>query len=138
MKKKIFLMILFIVNCLMMNLSWFQNMGNKQWIYGTIMLENPIALTCLLLIVIGIYIKRYYSYVITSIGWIGYISMQIYEFLTWHMKVNGGSFDLGLSFDLCFNEFYLAILISVLSWLIFRYVLKQKEYEVMYKTTLRV
>jgi len=99
---------------------WFKGINNSQAIYGTIMLENPIAVTCLLFCFIGIWMDYKYGQVIETIGWFGVIVMQIYEFLTWHIRIVGGNINIQLSTSLTYSHFYLAVFCAILSFVIYR------------------
>lgn len=106
---------------------WFGDARGVQEIYGTIMLDNPIALTCIILVFMGIWIENDYSQVFGNIGLIGIIAMQIYEFMTWHIYTISGHFDLGLSFSLCYPEFYYALLSMVMVYIIYKLSYKSGE-----------
>lgn len=59
--------------------------------------------------------------------WLGIIVMQIYEFLTWYIRVLGGNINCQLSY----SYFYLAVSISIISYIIYKVVLyktKQQDY----------
>ncbi len=135
MKKKILMISILLLNCLIMWFPWFKTIDGNKNIYGFIMLENPIALTCLILCFIGIWIKHQYSQIFEMIGWIGMIMMQIYEFLTWHIRISGGSIDVHLSCQLAYSYFYLAVFISMISCVIYKLVLnriKNKQEYIVY------
>jgi hypothetical protein len=125
MKRKIFLTVLFMMSLVTISLPWFG--GNHiETVYGWVLLDNPIALTCIVLAFFGIwtdYGKN--SEIIGSIGMIGIIAMQIYEFLTWHIISLSGHFDLGLSIDLCYPEFYFSLGCVFVTYVVFRYIYKK-------------
>ena len=120
MKKKILMICLLLLNCVAMTFPWFKTVDGNQNIYGFILLQNPIALTCLLSCFIGIWMKYRYSHILETIGWLGIIIMQIYEFLTWHIRTGGGSINLQLSCHLAYSYFYLAVMISIISYIIYK------------------
>lgn len=120
MKNKVLMIGILMINCLIMFFPWFKGINGSQVIYGTIMLENPIAVTCLLFCFIGIWIRQEYGQIIENIGWIGMIVMQIYEFLTWHIRIAGGNIDIQLSSTLAYSNFYLAVICSIISFIIYR------------------
>lgn len=120
MKKRMLMTFMFCINCLVMLFPWFKGTDGNQIIYGTVMLENPIALTCLLFCIIGIWIDSHYGQVIETIGWIGFISMEIYEFLTWHIRIMGGNINLQLSVNLTYSHFYFAVTCAIISFIIYK------------------
>ena len=132
MKKKILMMSILLLNCLIMWFPWFKTMDGNRNIHGLIMLKNPIALTCLILCFIGIWIKHQYSEIFETIGCIGMMTMQIYEFLTWHIRISGGSIDFQLSCQLTYSYFYLAVFISMISYIIYKFILGRLKFEQEY------
>lgn len=99
---------------------WFKDMQGVQAVYGTIMLDNPIALTCMIFVFVGIWIENDYGRIFGNIGLVGIIAMQIYEFMTWHILTISGHFDLRLSFHLSYPEFYYAVLSTVIIYIIYK------------------
>lgn len=135
MKKKLIINSLFLINIIMMFNIWFQDENID--IRGTILFDNPIALTCIFFVLIGVWINHHYGIILMNIGWLGFLSMQIFEFMTWHMRMYGGSFDLGLSLKLCHFDFYKAVILCVITY-VMSYWIKgwQKHYEYDLKATL--
>lgn len=127
MKRKILMMSILIINCLIMFFPWFKGIDGGQAIYGTIMFKNPIAVTCFLFCFIGIWIHHDYGQFIENIGWIGIILMQIYEFLTWHIRIVGGHINIQLSQALTYSNFYFAVIWAFLSFVIYRFFMYQYE-----------
>lgn len=137
MKKKLFITGLFLVNIIMMFNIWFQS--EHIHIKGTILFENPIASTCILLSLLGIWINHYYGEILTTLGWLGLLLMQIYEFLTWHIRMYGGGFDLGLSLKLSEVHFFIAVILCIITYFIYKYLNNredQEKYKYNLKTTL--
>ena len=125
MKRKLFLTSLFVLSLYTISLPWFGG-KNIETVYGWILLDNPIALTCILLVFFGIwsnYGKN--SEIIGKIGMMGIIAMQIYEFLTWHIIGISGHFDLGLSIDLCYPEFYFSLCCILFTYIAYQYIYKK-------------
>lgn len=109
------------LSLLTMLFPWFRGLQGIEEVYGVIMLENPIALTCIILAFVGIWTNfGRNSDIIASIGMLGMIVMEIYEFLTWHILPMTGHFDLSLSIDLCYPEFYYALLCIVITYIVFQ------------------
>lgn len=127
MKRTIVMVCLIIMNILIMFVPWFYNNNSQNFIYGTIMLQNPIALSCLMLMIIGMCIKTNYGYIMCTCGWLGFIAMQIYECLTWYVREFGGSIDLSLSLKLCCPEFFVAIVWMCISYFIYRFLIKENS-----------
>lgn len=100
---------------------WFGGAEGIQEVYGLVLLKNPVSLTCILLIYIGIWTDcGKNSEVIGVIGFCGVLVMQIYEFLTWHILTITGHFDLELSMRLSHKEFYIALACIVICLAIYR------------------
>lgn len=114
MKKKIILSIALGLSLLTMLLPWFGGVKGVQEVYGILLLENPIAFACMILAFAGIWTNYgRNSEIIGSIGLLGILVMEIYEFLTWHILTITGEFSLSLSLDLCYPEFWIAVLCSI-------------------------
>ncbi len=121
MKRKIIMTIVLTLSLLMMFFPWFGGAEGIQEVYGLVLLKNPVSLTCLLLISIGIWTDcGKNSEVIGVIGFCGVLVMQIYEFLTWHILTITGHFDLELSMRLSHKEFYIALACIVICLAIYR------------------
>ena len=126
MKRKIIMSVALSLSLLTMLLPWFGGMKGVEEVYGVILLDNPVALTCILLAFVGIWTNfGYNSEIIGSIGMIGIIVMEIYEFMTWHILTISGQFDLNLSIALCYPEFYLALVCIVVTYIIYKYTNKK-------------
>lgn len=117
------------LSLLTMLFPWFKGIQGVEEVYGVIMLENPVALTCIILSFIGIWTNfGRNSDIIASIGMIGIIVMEIYEFLTWHILTITGHFDLSLSIALCYPEFYYALLCIVMTYIVFQLTNKKVKF----------
>lgn len=127
MKRKIIMSLLLVLSLSTMLWPWF---GNRKglYIYGSVLLENPISLTCIILSFIGIWIDNDYSEMFEKIGLLGIIAMQIYEFMTWHILTISGRFDLILSFDLCYPEFYYAVFSVIITYILFKRIHQKVEW----------
>lgn len=117
MKRRILLTVVYFINIIMMCLPWFINLEGYQ-VYGT-MFHNPVGLMSLIVLFVGIWMKETYGERLMIISWLVIIFMEIYEFLTWHIRIYGGTIDLSLSIALGQREFYLAFFISCISCLLF-------------------
>ncbi len=122
MKKKILMTLIFILCLSTMLFPWFGKMQGMDDISGLILLKNPVAVTCIILTFIGIWTDfGKNSEIIGAIGLIGIIIMEIYEFLTWHILTITGHFDLNLSIHSSYPEFYLAILCTFITYIIYKH-----------------
>ena len=130
MSRKLAVTILISVSLLTMLLPWFGGQRGVQEIDGLIMLENPIAIGCIIIMYIGLWLPLgYKSDIIAMIGMLGYIAMQVYEFLTWHILTISGRFDLQLSFHLCYPEFYLSVVTMSLTFFIVKWSMIKEDIE---------
>lgn len=121
MKRKIIMTVILALSLLTMIWPWFGGAIGVQEVYGLIMLDNPIALTCMILSFVGIWTNfGRNSEIIGSIGMLGIIAMEIYEFMTWHILTISGRFDLGLSIDLSYPEFYYALFSIIITYIIYK------------------
>lgn len=122
MKRKIVMTFIFIMSLSTMAMTWFGGQRGVQEISGFIMMNNPIAVTCIILTFIGIWAEwGYTSYMLSWIGLTGLIAMEIYEFLTWHILTISGTFNLSISFDLCYPEFFIALMSTFITFLIYKH-----------------
>ena len=128
MKRKILMTIIFIMSLSTMFMTWFGGYKGVQEISGFILMNNPIAVTCMMITIFSIWMHwGYTSYILCCIGLIGIIAMEIYEFLTWHILTISGSFNLALSFDWCNPEFYIAVMSMIATLLIYRYYFQKMD-----------
>jgi len=121
MKRKFIMTGMLTGSLLTMFWPWFGGTRGVQTISGLILLENPIALTCMILAYIGIwsdYGKN--SEILGMIGLLGIAVMEIYEFFTWHIITITGHFDLRLSIEWCYPEFYIALFSMIMTLLIYK------------------
>lgn len=126
MKRKIILTIAMIICLFTFTWSWFGNARGVQEIQGTIMLHNPIAITCIILVFVGIWTDfGDNSEILGMIGLLGIIAMAIYEFMTWHIITITGQFDINYSIQMCYPEFYYALLCFVFTSFLYRYTYKK-------------
>lgn len=128
MKRKLLMTVIFIISLSTMLMNWFGGQRGVQDISGLILLNNPIAVACIILTLIGIW--THYgetSYMLIYVGLTGIMMMEIYEFLTWHIFTISGSFNLALSFDWCNPEFYIAVMSMIATLLIYRYYFQKMD-----------
>lgn len=122
MKNKVMMTVIFLLSLSTMFMNWFGDTQSDIVVSGLILLNNPIAVTCILITLVGIWLRfGENTYKLTYIGMIGIIVMEIYEFLTWHIFIISGAFDFHLSIALCYPEFYIAVICMLLTFFIFRY-----------------
>lgn len=122
MKNKVMMTIIFLLSLSTIFMNWFGDTRTDIVVSGLILLNNPIAVTCIFITLAGIWLRfGENAYKLTYIGLIGIAAMEIYEFFTWHIFTVSGAFDLRLSLDLCYPEFYIAVICMFLTFFIFRY-----------------
>lgn len=120
MNNKIKMTIIFILSLLTMMLPWFGGAKGVQEVYGVILLNNPIAFTCMILVFVGIWNSTRTGEVLGTIGMIGIIVMEVYEFLTWHILTITGRFSLSVSLNMCYPEFYFAVICMMVTFVLYR------------------
>ena len=122
MKRKILMTIIFIMSLSTMFMTWFGGYKGVQEVSGFILMNNPIAVTCMMITIFSIWMHwGYTSYILCCIGLIGIIAMEIYEFLTWHIFPLSGVFSLRLSLELCYPQFYIALMSTIATFFIYKY-----------------
>lgn len=133
MKQKIILTVLFVLSLMTMILPWF-GYHESEIVYGTILLHNPISVTCIFLVFIGIWHTSKTGDILGNIGLIGIVAMQIYECLTWHILTMTGQLSISLSLSLCYPEFYFACLCMIVMLVIYRIYYRQYSMEYYYSS----
>ena len=103
---------IFGLNLVLMMTCWF--IDEQDELYG-LMFHNPVAVISLMILLMGIWLDHDYAYSMRMFGGIMIILMEVYEFVTWHIRLYGGSVDLSLSFQCVQVGFYLTLF---LSWLL--------------------
>ena len=125
MKEKIVMTITLLISLSMMAFPWFGGQKGIETIYGITLLNNPIALTCIILAFVGIWTNfGKNSEIIVTIGLLGIMTMEIYEFFTWHILTITGHFDFNFSVQLCYPEFYYALFCMIGTYLIYKHFYK--------------
>jgi len=120
MKRKIIVCLALILSFITLTFPWFTTEG-IDIITGMSLFHNPIAVTCMILALIGTFGEfGDNGEIIGSIGILGLIVMEIYEFLTWHIITITGRFDLSFSIQSCFPQFYIAVLCLIITFIIYR------------------
>lgn len=119
MKNKCIVTISFILCLFMLLFPWFHY--HDYDVRGLIMLEDPIALTCLVLIIVGIW-SNYgmNSIILGHIGFIGLLVMEIYEFMSWHVLTITGHYSLVWSMQATYPTFYIALLVTMITYMMYR------------------
>lgn len=116
MKKKIILSTAFIISLLPMLLNQYGGAKGVQEITGLINLLNPIGLVSVALFVVGVWFpfeKQVIGKYLGSLGTIGIVISEVYEFFTWHVLTITGEVGLQNSIGLAFPEFYIGLVISL-------------------------
>ncbi|MEG0275589.1 MAG: hypothetical protein RR630_01025 [Coprobacillus sp.] len=120
MKKKYIVVISLIVSLSTLFLPWFGGYKGVQDVNGIILFQNPIAVSCIVISFVGLLLKNEYkSKVVTQIGLLGIIAMQIYEFFNWYSFNSSFTFDLRQSMSMCYPEFYFALLCMIGTYVLF-------------------
>ena len=116
MKKKIILSTAFIISLLPMLLNQYGGLKGVQEITGLINLLNPIGLVSVTLFAVGVWFpfeKQVIGKYLGSLGTIGIVISEVYEFFTWHVLTITGEVSLQNSIGLAFPEFYIGLIISI-------------------------
>ena len=116
MKKKIILSTAFIISLLPMLLNQYGGAKGVQEITGLINLLNPIGLVSVTLFAVGVWFpfeKQVIGKYLGSLGTIGIVISEVYEFFTWHVLTITGEVSLQNSIGLAFPEFYIGLIISI-------------------------
>ena len=116
MKKKIILSTAFIISLLPMLLNQYGGAKGVQEITGLINLLNPIGLVSVTLFAVGVWFpfeKQVIGKYLGSLGTIGIVISEVYEFFTWHVLTITGEVSLQNSIGLAFPEFYIGLVISL-------------------------
>ena len=116
MKKKIILTTAFIISLLPMLLNQYGGLKGVQEITGLINLLNPIGLVSVILFAVGVWFpfeKQVIGKYLGSLGTIGIVISEVYEFFTWHVLTITGEVSLQNSIGLAFPEFYIGLIISI-------------------------
>lgn len=120
MKKRTMICISLAVSLSTLFLPWFGGYKGVQEVNGVVLLQNPIAVSCIIISFIGLFLSdEYKSKVVTQIGLLGIIGMQIYEFFNWYSFNSVLAFDLRESMALCYPEFYFALLCMIGTYILF-------------------
>ena len=117
MKKKIILSTAFIISLLPMLLNQYGGLKGVQEITGLINLLNPIGLVSVILFAVGVWFpfeKQVIGKYLGSLGTIGIVISEVYEFFTWHVLTITGEVSLQNSIGLAFPEFYIGLIISII------------------------
>ena len=116
MKKKMILSTAFIISLLPMLLNQYGGAKGVQEITGLINLLNPIGLVSVTLFAVGVWFpfeKQVIGKYLGSLGTIGIVISEVYEFFTWHVLTITGEVSLQNSIGLAFPEFYIGLIISI-------------------------
>ena len=116
MKKKMILSTAFIISLLPMLFNQYGGAKGVQEITGLINLLNPIGLVSVTLFAVGVWFpfeKQVIGKYLGSLGTIGIVISEVYEFFTWHVLTITGEVSLQNSIGLAFPEFYIGLIISI-------------------------
>lgn len=117
MKKKIILIIAFLISLLPMLLDQYGGMKGVQEISGLINLFNPIGIISVLLFIIGVWVSlknKKINKILGALGTIGIVISEIYKFFTWHIMSITGEMSIYNSIEFAFPEFYIGLVSSLI------------------------
>ena len=117
MKKKIVLVVAFLVSLLPMLLNQYGGMKGVQEISGLINLYNPIGIISVLFFIIGVWLpfkNNKINKISGGLGVVGIVISEIYNFFTWHIINITGKMSIHNSIEFAFPEFYVGLVISLI------------------------
>ena len=121
-RKKVILSFLFLISLSPMLLNQYGALKGVQEISGIINLINPIGLLSFISYFLGVWINfkhKKYNRILGSIGVIGIIISEIYQFLTWHNIGMSFKIDFLSSISNAFPEFYFGLFISIIMSIVY-------------------
>ena len=117
MRKKIILTVAFLISLLPMLLNQYGGMKGVQEISGLINLFNPIGIISVLLFIVGVWVSfkhKKTNKILGTLGTIGIVVSEIYNFFTWHIMNITGKMSIHNSIEFVFPEFYVGLVISLI------------------------
>ena len=116
MKKKIVLTVAFIISLLPMLMNQYGGLKGVQEITGLINLFNPIGIISVALFIMGVWMPfkdLFISKILGSLGTVGIVASEIYQFFTWHVMTITGEISIQNSIEFAFPEFYIGLAVSL-------------------------
>lgn len=116
MKKKIVLTVAFINSLLPMLMNQYGGLKGVQEITGLINLFNPIGIISVALFIMGVWMSfkdLFISKILGSLGTVGIVASEIYQFFTWHVMTITGEISIQNSIRFAFPEFYIGLIVSL-------------------------
>lgn len=116
MKKKIVLTVAFIISLLPMLKNQYGGLKGVQEITGLINLFNPIGIISVALFIMGVWMPfkdLFISIILGSLGTVGIVASEIYQFFTWHVMTITGEISIQNSIRFAFPEFYIGLAVSL-------------------------
>ena len=116
MKKKIVLTVAFIISLLPMLMNQYGGLKGVQEITGLINLFNPIGIISVALFIVGVWMPfkdPFISKILGSLGTVGIVASEIYQFFTWHVMTITGEISIQNSIRFAFPEFYIGLIVSL-------------------------
>lgn len=117
MRKKIILTVAFLISLLPMLLNQYGGMKGVQEISGLINLFNPIGIISVLSFIVGVWVSfkhKKINKILSTLGTIGIVVSEIYNFFTWHIMNITGKMSIHNSIEFVFPEFYVGLVISLI------------------------
>ena len=117
MRKKIILTVAFLISLLPMLLNQYGGMKVVQEISVLINLFNPIGIISVLLFIVGVWVSfkhKKINKILGTLGTIGIVVSEIYNFFTWHIMNITGKMSIHNSIEFVFPEFYVGLVISLI------------------------
>ena len=117
MRKKIILTVAFLISLFPMLLNQYGGMKGVQEISVLINLFNPIGIISVLLFIVGVWVSfkhKKINKILGTLGTIGIVVSEIYNFFTWHIMNITGKMSIHNSIEFVFPEFYVGLVISLI------------------------
>ncbi|MFI3326315.1 MAG: zf-HC2 domain-containing protein [Clostridia bacterium] len=101
------------------SLSWFGVSRGIQEIKGSIIFYNPTTILFLLILAVSFILKRKIVYdIMSGVGFLGILAIELWCFLTWYILTITGEFNLYYSFEWAYPEFYVVFVITFIACII--------------------
>ena len=95
-------------------LSWYGGARGVQEIKGFIIFYNPITILFLFAVIVSFFIKKeILGLWLNAIGFSGFAIMELWTFFTWYILTITGRFDIAMSFQMSYPEFYISFIITI-------------------------
>lgn len=115
--QKIVTTVLLLANILLMFMNWFGGYKGVQEIRGTIVLASPVTIICIVIILIGLWVKKAEKIFHMCVygGFTGIICTEIYYFFTWCKDTISLNSGLIKSIHMVQPVFYVGLMLAIAS-----------------------